>query len=94
MIEEKEGSLSLIPTSPRGAPATQNQHNKRKARSLIVPHIALEDTILAYEVQNVREFGPQMQPRSVETYLSGRMEMFTAQLDATTGSSGSAPSRA
>ena len=25
-----------------------------------------------------------MQPRSVETYLSGRMEMFTAQLDATT----------
>jgi hypothetical protein len=25
-----------------------------------------------------------MQPRSVETYLSSRMEMFTAQLDATT----------
>jgi hypothetical protein len=40
--------------------------------------------VLAEEVQNVREFGPQIQPRSVETYLSGRMEMFTAQLGVTT----------
>ena len=32
----------------------------------------------------MREFGTQMRPRSVETYLSGRMEMFTAQLDVTT----------
>ena len=42
------------------------------------------EQVLAEEVQNVREFGPQMQPRSVETYLSGRMEMFTTQLDVTT----------
>jgi len=51
MIEEREGSLNLVETTARGAPAIQNTTNKRKARSLVVPHIALEDTILADEVQ-------------------------------------------
>src|ERR671918_555757 len=48
MIEEREGSLNLVETTARGAPAIQNTTNKRKARSLVVPHIALEDTILAH----------------------------------------------
>jgi hypothetical protein len=51
MIEEREGSLNLVETTARGAPAIQNTTNKRKARSWVVPHIALEDTILADEVQ-------------------------------------------
>ena len=53
MIEERDGSLNLIETTARGAPAIQNTHNKRKARSLVVPHIALEDTILADEVRRL-----------------------------------------
>jgi hypothetical protein len=57
MIEEREGSLTLVETTSRGAPAVQHVANKRKARSLTVPHIALKDTILADEVQNVRAFG-------------------------------------
>ena len=44
MIEEREGSLNLVETTARGAPAIQNTTNKRKARSLVVPHVALEDT--------------------------------------------------
>src|ERR687898_929854 len=44
MIEEREGSLNLVETTARGAPAVQNTTNKRKARSLVVPHIALDDT--------------------------------------------------
>ena len=59
MIEEREGSLNLVETTARGAPAIQNTTNKRKARSLVVPHIALADTILADEVQNVRAFGSE-----------------------------------
>jgi hypothetical protein len=39
MIEEREGSLNLVETTVRGAPAIQNTTNKRKARSLVVPHI-------------------------------------------------------
>jgi hypothetical protein len=45
MIEEREGSLNLVETTARGAPAVQNTTNKRKARSLVVPHIALEDIV-------------------------------------------------
>ena len=37
MIEEREGSLNLVETTARGAPAIQNTTNKRKARSLVVP---------------------------------------------------------
>ena len=35
MIEEREGSLNLVETTARGAPAIQNTTNKRKARSLV-----------------------------------------------------------
>ena len=56
-VEEYQGSLSLIPTTPRGAPGTQNQHNKRVVRKLSVPHLQLDDTVMADEVQNVRVFG-------------------------------------
>ncbi|MBC8270333.1 MAG: major capsid protein, partial [Rhodospirillaceae bacterium] len=31
LIEEKEGSLTLVETTARGAPAVQNAHNKRRA---------------------------------------------------------------
>lgn len=83
LIEEREGSLALIPTSPRGAPATQNKSGKRKARSLIVPHIALEDTIMADEVQDVRTFGSENSLQSVQTVVNNRLTEMTAKHDAT-----------
>lgn len=72
MIEEREGSLNLVETTARGAPAIQNTTNKRKARSLVVPHIALEDTILADEVQNVRAFGSENMLEGVQAVVSQR----------------------
>ena len=83
-LEEQAGILTLVNPTPRGGPGETRPKPLRRARVLKVPHYQLDDNVLAEEVQNVREFGPQMQPRSVETYLSGRMEMFTAQLDVTT----------
>ena len=83
MIEEREGSLTLIPTSHRGGPAAQNKHEKRKARSLIVPHIALEDTIMADEVQDVRAFGSESDVQSVQSVVSNRLSEMTAKHDAT-----------
>ncbi len=83
MIEEREGSLNLIETTSRGAPAVQNSHNKRKARSFIVPHIALEDTILADEIQNVRAFGSESQLESLEQVLQFRLAEMARKHDAT-----------
>lgn len=83
MIEEREGSLALIPTSPRGGPPAQNKHNKRKARSLVVPHIALEDTIMADEVQDVRAFGSESALQSVQAVVNSRLAEIATKHDAT-----------
>ncbi len=83
MIEEREGSLNLIETSSRGAPAVQNKHNKRKARSLIVPHVALEDTILADEIQNIRAFGSESQLEGIQQTVQFRLAEMARKHDAT-----------
>src|SRR5574341_2351871 len=57
MIEEKDGTLTLVPTAPRGGPGKPYTPDKRKARSLAIPHIPHEDKITADELQNVRMFG-------------------------------------
>jgi hypothetical protein len=82
-IEEREGSLELIPTSPRGAPATQNRHNKRKARALLTTHLTLEDTIMADEVQGVREFGSESAVQSVQTIVNERLGEMAEKHDLT-----------
>lgn len=83
MIEEKNGALSLIPTSPRGAPANQNQSGKRKGRSLAIPHIPLEDQIRADEIQNVRAFGSENELEAVQTVVSDRLTDMMLKHDAT-----------
>jgi hypothetical protein len=83
MIEEREGSLTLVETTSRGAPAVQHVANKRKARSLTVPHIALEDTILADEVQNVRAFGSENMLEGVQNVVNQRLTEMATKMDAT-----------
>jgi hypothetical protein len=83
MIEEREGSLTLVETTSRGAPAVQHVANKRKARSLGVPHIALEDTILGDEVQNVRAFGSENMLEGVQAVVNQRLTEMTSKMDAT-----------
>jgi hypothetical protein len=83
MIEEREGNLTLVETTSRGAPAVQHVANKRKARSLGVPHIALEDTILAAEVQNVRAFGSENMLEGVQNVVNQRLSEMASKIDAT-----------
>ncbi|UYO50329.1 major capsid protein [Rhodopseudomonas palustris] len=83
-IEEVAGQLSLVAPSPRGGPGETRPKQSRNARVLNVPHYQLDDNILADEVQGVREAGLNMGMRTIDTYLSGRMALFTANLDATT----------
>jgi Phage major capsid protein E len=78
-----EGSLTLVETTSRGAPAVQHVANKRKARSLTVPHIALEDTILADEVQNVRAFGSENMLEGVQAVVNQRLSEMASKMDAT-----------
>ena len=47
-----------------------------------MPHIALEDTILADEVQNVRAFGSSML-EGVQAVVNQRMSEMATKMDAT-----------
>lgn len=55
-VEERNGILVLVQTSPRGAPRTERVTEKRKMRYFDVPRLFHGDTIRADELQNVREF--------------------------------------
>src|SRR5688572_26640174 len=76
MIEEREGSLTLVETTSRGAPAVQHVANKRKARSLAVPHVA-------DEVQNVRAFGSENMLEGVQAVVNQRLSEMASKMDAT-----------
>jgi hypothetical protein len=73
VVEEREGVLSLVPTAPRGAPASQEKRAARKARSFLVPHYPREATILAAEVQGVRQFGSEDAMETVEQKRDERL---------------------
>ncbi len=83
MIEEKDGILYLVPNTPRGAGAKQNETGKRKARSLVIPHLPVFDKIMADEIQGVRAFGSDNQLESVQTVVDGRIMTMSNSLDAT-----------
>ncbi len=83
MIEERDGVLYLVENKLRGAPANQNQTAKRKARSLAVPHLPVEDHISADEIQGVRAFGSESQLVAVQTVVNERLASMSNSLDAT-----------
>lgn len=74
VVEEKNGRLSLIQTSPRGGPASTIGTEKRTARSFVVPHLERESTIMADEVQGVRAFGSEDQTETVQAVVNERMD--------------------
>ena len=55
-VEERNGTLVLIPTSPRGSPATERVTEKRKMRYFDTPRLVHGDTLNVSELQNIRDF--------------------------------------
>ncbi len=73
-IVESQGSiLRLLSSKERGAPGTQAKDGKRKVRSFVIPHIPHDSTVLADEVQNVREFGSEDALKGVQSVVNGRL---------------------
>lgn len=82
-IEEIAGVLSLIQTSKRGGPAPKGTDEKRKLRSLVVPHIKYEDELTADQVQGVRTFGSMSELESVQAVVNRKLQSMTRNLDLT-----------
>lgn len=82
-IEQRNGSLSLIPTSPRGGVGFENAHIKNKLRNFNVPHYELSDTVMADEIQNVRLFGTENELAGVQQVVDMRLMEMNSKHDAT-----------
>jgi hypothetical protein len=83
VVEEKNGRLSLIATSPRGGVPSTIGPEKRTARSFVVPHLERESRIMADEVQNVRSFGSDNATDAVQAIVNERLTDLRAMHEVT-----------
>lgn len=74
-IEEKSGTLTLIPTQPRGGEANKHNTGKRKMRYLEVPHYPLEDRIMAADMDGLRAFGTNQLEEAMRVINERQAEM-------------------
>ena len=82
-IERKAEELSIIPTSPRGGPAPQQDQDKSTLFPVNIPHIKKEERIGAEQIQNVRQFGTDNQLQGVEFVVNQQMQKLTREHDLT-----------
>lgn len=71
-IEIKNGTLNLIPSSQRGAPAPTKERNKRQLRVLKTLFMQLNDTLKPSDLQNLPEFGTTEFFMSFDSLLNER----------------------
>ncbi|GJE54572.1 major capsid protein [Methylobacterium thuringiense] len=64
-IDIANGVLNLLPTRPRGGPASVGTRERQKLKSFVVPHIPHDDSVLALDVQNMLARAPNMGLESV-----------------------------
>jgi hypothetical protein len=74
IVEERNGTLNLLPTLPPGSPATLNARDKRRLHSFVVPHVPLEDVVLPEEIQGVRAFGSETEMETIASVMAQHLE--------------------
>ena len=72
-IESRNGVLSLIQTSDRGAPVEQRQNEKRKIRDFRTSRLAKGDKITASELAFLRGHGEEQQVTMVQEEIARRL---------------------
>lgn len=82
-VESKNGKLSVIKTSERGAPLEQADAEKRDVRDFRTVRIAKGDTLHAYEIQNIRAFGSTSELQQVQAEVAQRLSNLQDDVDLT-----------
>ncbi len=72
-IEGRDGILSLIKTSNRGAPPEQRSNEKRNIRDFRTLRIAKVDRITASELAFIRAFGSESESMQVQAEIARRL---------------------
>lgn len=85
-VEQMQSKLSIIKTSPRGAPRQERQTEKRDIRDLRTVRLFAGDRITADEIQDVRAFGSETELQQMQDEVARRMSGpagLTASIEAT-----------
>jgi len=83
MIEERDGVLALVPTTPRGGVATQQATTKRVARTFESRRLCLTRNINVDEILNIRAFGSENGLQELESFVQGTLEDMVPSIDMT-----------
>ncbi len=82
-VERKTYSLVILPSVEWGGPPTKGGKSTRELIPLTIPHIPVEDRILAADVQGIRAFGQESETESVMDLINEKMEALNQNLDVT-----------
>jgi len=83
MIEQSNGTLNIVRSRERGAPADKLIADKRALRSLVIPHIPVADVVLPHEIQNVRAFGSESALETQASVLARKLKKMKNTIDQT-----------
>ncbi len=83
MVEERDGVLGLVPTTPRGGVATQQNITVRTARNFETRRICLVRNVNADEILNVRAFGSENGLEDLQSFVNMEMQEMIPSLDMT-----------
>ena len=82
-VEEKNGTLRLIPTNPRGAPPFVQARDRRTVRLFKIPQIQKYDRVYADQVQNIRSFGSDTDTQTVQALVDELLAQMGAEVEMT-----------
>ncbi len=82
-VERKTQSLKVLPSVEWGGPATKGGKRSRELIPLSIPHIPVEDRILAKDVQGVRGFGQESQTETIQDMMNEKLADLNDALDIT-----------
>ena len=82
-LERMAGSLTLVPSAPRGAPGKPYASPLRKAIALQAVHLPQSGAVLADEVQNLRAFGKETEVDTVMNVVRTKLARMKSDIDAT-----------
>lgn len=81
-VEERGGSLNLLPSVVPGGPPTLNHSAKRKMKAFVIPRIPLDDVVLPDDVAGIRDFDTESF-MTVMSLMTEKLQEMRNKLDIT-----------
>jgi hypothetical protein len=82
-VEKKGTTLTMIPTSPLGAPPRETDRDGRQILDFRTTRLADSFTMYAYEVEGIRAFGTESEFETLQTEYASRMAKVKGNMELT-----------